>query len=247
MAKVHKAHKSSKKYSFQKKKLNVKTLLIVLAVIIVAAIGLKIAYDGYVSGEFDVTAPSNERLDYIADNWSILNTHTDDFLNYYTLYGSEDGTDGNGNAQLYYYGNETADYVIIQVDTTEPEATEVETAGAYLRTTLTDFINGEADWGTTQMQLYAANAKLQMLIHVPDADELDDALLDEVLTELEAIIAEGPVVEETTEDETGAEADTEGDTDTEGDADTEATPETETDAPETADGEDAADDTETAE
>lgn len=242
MAKVHKAHKSSKKYSFQKKKLNTKTLLIILAVIIVAAVGLKIAYDGYVSGEFDVAAPTNERLDYIADNWSILNTHTDDFMNYYTLYGlSEDGTDGNGNVVLYYLGNETADTVIIQVDTNEPEATDVQTSGVFARTTLTDFINGEADWGTTQMEIDVANAKLLLRIYVADADKLDDALLDEVLTELEAVIAEGPVVEETTEDETGA------DTDTEGDADTEAAPETETDAPETADGEDAADETETAE
>ena len=36
MAKVHKAHKSGKKYNFQKKKLNIKTLLIILAVIGVA-------------------------------------------------------------------------------------------------------------------------------------------------------------------------------------------------------------------
>lgn len=241
MAKVHKAHKSSKKYSFQKKKLNTKTLLIVLAVIIVAAIGLKIAYDHYVSGEFDVAAPANERLDHIADNWAILNTHTDDFLNYYSLYGYEDGTDGSGNVVLYYYGNEKADSVAIQIDTTEPEATDVQTSGMFARTTLTDFVNGEASWGQTQMQIYVENAKLVLSIYVADADELDDALLDEVLTELEAIIEEGPVVEETTE------AETEGETEAEGEAETEAAPETETDAPETADGEDAADETETAE
>lgn len=238
MAKVHKAHKSSKKYSFQKKKLSAKTLLIVLAVIIVAAVGLKLAYDGYVSGEFDVTAPTNERLDNIADNWAILNTHTDKFVNYSSGYGlSEDGTDGY--AVLYYFGNENADSVAIQVTTTEAEATEVETVGSFARTTLTDFINGEASWGKTQMWIYAANAKLVLVINVADADKLDDALLDEVLTELEAIIAEGPVVDET--------ADTEGDTETEDEAETEAEPETETDAPETADGEDAADETETAE
>lgn len=248
MAKVHKAHKSGKKYSFQKKKLNVKTLLIVLAVVIVAAIGLKIAYDGYVSGEFDVAAPTNERLDYIADNWAILNTHTDDFMNYYTLYGlSEDGTDGNGNVVLYYFGNDTADTVLLQIDTTEPEATDVQTAGVFARTSLTNFINGVASWGTTQMEIDVANAKLGMSIYVADAAELDDALLDEILTELEAIIAEGPVVDETAEDETEAEPETEGDTETEGEAETETEPETETDAPETADDADTTDTTEAAE
>lgn len=245
MAKVHKAHKSSKKYSFQKKKLNTKTLLIVLAVIIVAAIGLKIAYDHYVSGEFDVTAPANERLDHIADNWAILNTHTDDFLNYYSLYGYEDGTDGYGNVVLYYYGNEHADSVAIQIDTTEPEATDVQTSGMFARTTLTDFINGEASWGQTQMQIYVENAKLGLSIYVADADKLDDALLDEVLTELEAIIEEGPVVEELTEDDTEAEPETEGETESD-------VPETNdgaevTDVPETNDGAEATDAPETAE
>lgn len=233
MAKVHKAHKSSKKYSFQKKKLNTKTLLIVLAVIIVAAIGLKIAYDHYVSGEFDVTAPANERLDHIADNWAILNTHTDDFMNYYSLYGtSDDGTDGNGNVVMYYFGNDKADTVLLQIDTTEPEAAEVQTAGVFARTSLSNFINGVAPWGQTQMEIDVANAKLGLSIYVADADKVDDSLLDEILTELEAIIEEGPVVEEEAEDETEAEPETEGETEA---------------APETNDDADAADAPETAE
>ena len=229
MAKVHKAHKSSKKYSFQKKKLSTKTLLIILAVIIVAAIGLKIGYDHYVTGEFDVAAPTNERLDNIADNWAILNTHTDDFMNYYTMYGlSEDGTDGNGNAVLYYVGNETADTVLLQINTNEVEAEEVQAAGVFARTSLSNFINGVAPWGQTQMEIDVANAKLVMQIYVADADTLDDALLEQVLTELEAIIAEGPVeveAEADAEPEAEADAEPEAEADTESEADTQ--PETE--------------------
>ena len=62
MAQVHKAHKSTKKYSFQKKKISKKMLLIILAVIVVAAIGLKIAYDNYRTGEIEVPAPADDKL-----------------------------------------------------------------------------------------------------------------------------------------------------------------------------------------
>ena len=82
----------------------------------VAGIGLKVAYDNYVYGEFEVAAPSNEQLNNIADNWAILDTHTDKFLNYYTLMGvSTDGTDGAGNVALIYTGSENVEEVSIQV------------------------------------------------------------------------------------------------------------------------------------
>lgn len=207
MAKVHKAHKSTKKYSFQKKQINVKTLLIVLAVIVVAAIGLKIAYDNYVYGEFEVTAPTNEQLDNIADNWAILNTHTDKFMNYYQALGySTDGTDGAGNVVLLYYGNENVDEVSIQINTNAAEPTEVQAAGAFARTTLTDFINGVAPWGQQQMQVLAANAKCAVSILDSDAETLDDAILADILAEIEAVIAEGPVVNEAPAEEAAEEA-----------------------------------------
>lgn len=204
MAKVHKAHKSSKKYSFQKKKLNVKTLLIVLAVVVVAAIGLKIAYDNYVYGEFEVAAPSNEQLNNIADNWAILNTHTDDFMNYYEMLGySTDGTDGAGNVALLYYGNENVDEVSIQVIDINNNDTETAptASGAFGRTTLTNFINGVAPWGQTATQVIAQNGNLAISVYDADADVIDGAILAEVLAEIEAIIAEGPVVTETTAEE----------------------------------------------
>jgi len=198
MAKVHKAHKSTKKYGFQKKQINVKTLLIILAVIVVAAIGLKIAYDNYVYGEFDVEAPAVERMTNIADNWAILNTHTDKFMNYYEALGySTDGTDGAGNVLLLYYGNENVDEVSIQINTADAEPTEVQAAGAFARTTLTDFINGVAPWGQKQLQVLTSNAKCAISIYDSNAEVLDGAILTEILAEIEAVIAEGPVVNET--------------------------------------------------
>lgn len=208
MAKVHKAHKHGEKYGFQKKKVNVKALLIILAVVIVAAIGLKIAYDNYVGGEFEVTAPANDRLNNIAENWEILNTHTDKFMNYYSALGySTDGTDGNGHVVLLYYGNDTVDQVYLQLATTMQEDDEVETAAAFARTTLADFINGAAPWGKTQMKIDVANANCAISIYDADADVISDDILETILAEIEAIIAEGPVVteEETAEEETAEE------------------------------------------
>ena len=201
MAKVHKAHKSTKKYSFQKKQINVKTLLIVLAVIVVAAIGLKIAYDNYVYGEFEVTAPTNEQLDNIADNWAILNTHTDKFMNYYQALGySTDGTDGAGNVVLLYYGNENVDEVSIQINTNAAEPTEVQAAGAFARTTLTDFINGVAPWGQMTKEIVVGTENMIISISDADAADLDTAIASEILAEIEAVIAAGPVVPERVEE-----------------------------------------------
>lgn len=205
MAKVHKAHKSSKKYSFQKKKVSMKTLLIALAVVIVVAIGLKVAYDNYVYGEFEVTAPSAEQLNNIADNWEILDSHTDKFMNYYTLLGySTDGTDGSGNVMLVYTGNETVDEVSIQViDVENNDAeTEVTAAGAFARTSLTNFINGVAPWGQTAMQVVAQNGNLAISVYDEDAEVISDEILAEILAEIEAVIAEGPVVAEETAETT---------------------------------------------
>ncbi len=199
MAKVHKAHKSSKKYAFQKKHISVKTLLIVLAVIVVAGIGLKVAYDNYVYGEFDVAAPSNEQLNNIADNWAILDTHTDKFMNYYTMLGmSADGTDGAGNVVLLYTGREDLEEVSIQVIdvNNNDEATEATAAGAFARTSLTDFINGVAPWGQTTKQVIAQNGNVIISVLDQDTDALDGAILADVIAEIEAVIAEGPVVVE---------------------------------------------------
>lgn len=197
MAKVHKAHKSGKKYGFQKKHISVKTLLIILAVIVVAGIGLKIAYDNYVYGEFEVTAPTNEQMNNIAQNWQVLDTHTDKFLNYYSLMGTADGTDGAGNVVLLYTGNEKLEEVSIQViDINNDNTAEPTAAGAFARTSLTDFINGVAPWGVATKQVMAQNGNVVISVLDQDAEALDGAVLADVIAEIEAIIAEGPVVAE---------------------------------------------------
>lgn len=200
MAKVHKAHKSTKKYSFQKKKISKKTLLIILAVLVVAIVGLKIAYDKHLKGEFEVAAPTAEQMSNIADNWAILNTHTDKIMNYYDAYygmmGYEtDGTDGAGNVVLLYTGHEGIEEVSIQVMTNEA-VTDVTASGAYSRTTLADFIDGKAPWSKTAKTVLAENGKCAVVIYDEDPEALDGAILAEIIAELEAIIAEGPVVVE---------------------------------------------------
>lgn len=196
MAKAHKAHKSTTKYSFQKKKISMKLVLIILAVIVVAAIGLKVAYDKHLTGEFEVQAPTAEQMANIADNWQILDTHTDKFMNYYTMLGmSADGTDGNGNAVLIYTGHEDIEEISIQVMGAET-ATDVQASGAFRRTSLADFINGVAPWNQTAKQIIAENGKCAIVIYDEATEAVDGAVLAEVIAELEAIIAEGPVVTE---------------------------------------------------
>lgn len=196
MAKVHKARKSTAKYNFQKKKINPKLLLVIIAVLVIAAIGLKVAYDNRLKGEFEVPAPTAVQMANIADNWEILNTHTDKILNYYTLMGlSADGTDGNGNALLIYTGHEDIEEISIQILGAQ-EVTEVTTAGEFVRTSLTDFINGVAPWNQATKQVVAQNGKCAIVIYDEATEALDGAILAEVVAELEAIIAEGPVVTE---------------------------------------------------
>lgn len=196
MAKVHKAHKSTTKYNFQKKKVSPKMLLIILAVIVVAAIGLKIAYDKHLTGEFEVAAPTAEQMANISDNWEILNTHTDKIMNYYGMFGmTEDGTDGNGNVLLLYTGHEGIEEISIQILAAQ-EVTDVNATGAFARTGLADFINGVAPWNQATKQIVAENGKCAIVIYDEATEALDGAILAEVVAELEAIIAEGPVVTE---------------------------------------------------
>ena len=196
MAKVHKAHKTTTKYNFQKKKVSPKMLLIILAVIVVAAIGLKVAYDKHLTGEFEVAAPTAEQMANISDNWEILNTHTDKIMNYYGMFGmTEDGTDGNGNVLLLYTGHEGIEEISIQILAAQ-EVTDVNATGVFARTGLADFINGVAPWNQATKQIVAENGKCAIVIYDEATEALDGAILAEVVAELEAIIAEGPVVTE---------------------------------------------------
>ena len=215
MAKVHKAHKSSKKYGFQRKKLSVKALLIILAVVVVAAIGLKIAYDNYVFGEIAMTAPSNETLNNIAANWRKLEADTANFQNPYaapaqteeaaeetaeaadeTAETAEaevvaDGTDGQGGAYLLYVGNDKIEnaYIYVNAGELDTETTDVETYGAFNRTTLADFVNGVAGWGETTMQLQMANANCYIVVTDANPEKLDESAMTELLAAAEAALA----------------------------------------------------------
>lgn len=207
MAKVHKAHKSTTKYNFQRKKVNTKVLLIVLAVLVVAAIGLKIAYDNYVYGEIAVTAPSNEKLNEIAANWRKIEADTANFTNPYAVTPesteaaaegdaaaetpASDGTNGQGGAYLLYTGNPDIDqaYVYVNVGELDTTTQTVETFGEYARATLSQVINGQAHWGHTEMQLQIANANCYITVYDADPAKVDESAMLEVLAAIEAALA----------------------------------------------------------
>ena len=204
MAKVHKAHKSSKKYSFQRS--TKKTIGIVVAVVVLVAalaVGL-VAYNNSRTGEIAVTAPSNESLNNIAANWQVLAADTENVYNYYSY--NEDGTSGSGSTLLYYFGNEKADQVQIYVNTAElTESTEDAVGvGAFTRTSvfsadLGELFSGNLDLSAATVELQVANDNCMLYIIDSDATTLDDSLVNEIVAELEAIIAAAPAVEETAE------------------------------------------------
>ncbi len=204
MAKVHKARKSNTKYSFQKKHLSVKTWLIILAVVVVACVGIKLWYDSYIYGEFDVAAPNNEQLNTIAANWEKMSQDQEAFLNYYQLMGASENGVYNGQVYLLYSGNE-AYSVELAVNETQVESTEDPTVvGEYARTTLTDAINGVAPWGQKTCYVTVMNENMSMLISASNKNLTTDDL-NAVLAELEAR-ATAPVIEEPVEETTEAEA-----------------------------------------
>lgn len=200
------ARKSNKKYSFQRnKKKTLAWIIGVIAVIAVIAIGI-VVYNNSTSGDIQITAPAAESLNNIAENWRVLETHTDKILNYYS--GSEDGTDGNGGAMLGFLNSEYTDMVYIYI---KPENyfDVIENAGVYARPNifsvdLAQLFSGAIALNETTVALQAGNENCMIYLEDYDAEKLDDSALHGVIAELEAIIAEGPVVtkepvEETTE------------------------------------------------
>ncbi len=190
MAKVHKAHKSTKKYSFQKKHIPLKTWLILLAVVVVAGIGLKLWYDSYIYGEFDVAAPSAEKMNTIAQNWENLNADTEHFMNIYDLYGY--ATDGvyNGYVSLSYYPADVDYYAEITIlsEGWDLEDTQVDSLGYFNRTTLTDAINGVAKWGEKEITVAAGNTNITVYVYGTDD-------LSGVIDELVALSLTAPTAE----------------------------------------------------
>lgn len=197
MAKVHKAHKSTQKYSFQRNKKRTIGIVVAVVVLIAAlAIGI-VAYNNSTSGEIAVTAPTHESLNNIAANWQILAADTSNFYNYYSY--NEDGTDGAGSTMMYYFGNEHADSVQIYVNTAEllENTTDAAGAGVFTRTSLFDadlgsLFSGEIDLSAATVELQVANDNCYIYIIDYDAETLDDSVVHEIIAELEAIIAAAP-------------------------------------------------------
>lgn len=192
------ARKSTKKYSFQRnKKKTLAWIIGVVAVIAVIVIGV-VVYNNSTTGDIKVTSPAAESLNNIAENWQVLETNTDKFLNYYA--GSEDGTDGNGGTMLAYFGSEYADMVYIYVKTANYFET-VEDMGLYARPNiftvdLGQLFSGEIDLKDTTVALQAGNENCMIYLEDYSAENLDDSALHGVIAELEALIAAGPVVTE---------------------------------------------------
>lgn len=214
MAKVHKAHKSSTKYSFQKKHLSVKTWLIILAVIVVAAIGLKIGYDHYVEGEFDVATPDVKQLNTIAANFDNMILDTEKFAPDYAYYYYY-------NMLIYNYTSENGYHVQITPPSAEAnlESTEAEAMGGFYRTRLSDAINGVAPWGQKTTYISVGGENIGVTVFSTETDVTDE-IMAEVLSELEVLaltpvevpaetVDETPTVEGETEETPSVEGETE--------------------------------------
>ncbi len=200
MANTHKAHKNNKKYSFQRNPGKTRNWLIAIAAIIVAGVIVLVVYNNSLTGDIEVTAPAEASLNNIADNWSILASHTDKFVNYYS--SSEDGTNGTGGTMLMYAGSEAADLVYVYIQPTQ-FFEDVANDGVYARPSiftvdLGQLFAGETSLSDTTVALQAGNENCFIYLEDYSAEKLDDSAMAAVIAELEAVIAEGPVVPEVT-------------------------------------------------
>ena len=192
------ARKSNKKYSFQRNKKKALAWIIgVIALIAAIAIGV-VVYNNSTTGEIAVAAPAAESLNNIAENWRVLESNTDTFVNYYA--GTEDGTDGNGGTMLYYTGSEHADIVYIYIKTAN-YFDAIENEGIYARPNifkvdLGQLFSGAISLKDTTVALQGGNENCLVYLEDYSAENIDDSALNAVIAELEAIIAAGPVVAE---------------------------------------------------
>ncbi len=196
MATTHKAHKSSKKYSFQRNKKKTMTWVIAVVAVIVAIIIGVVVYNNSLTGKIKVTAPAEASLSNIAENWTILTSYEDQFTNYYA--SSEDGTNGNGGTLLLYSGSEAADLVYVYIKPTE-FYDEILNDGMYARASifnvdLGQLFAGEIDLSDTTVALQAGNDQVMIYLEDYSAEKVDDSAMTAVIAELEAVIAAGPAL-----------------------------------------------------
>ncbi len=206
MANVHKAHKSSKKYSFQRSSKLRNWIIAIVAVIAVIVIGV-VVYNNSLTGKIKVAAPAEASLNNIADNWSVLASHTDKFASYPAT--NEDGTQSTERATLQYIGSENADtvYIYIRPETEEPITNE----GVWGRPSIFTVDLGQLSAGTVSLKdttvvMQAGNENCVIYLEDYKAAATDDSAMAAVIAELEAIIAAGPVLPEETPDAADAPA-----------------------------------------
>ena len=198
--------RKTKKYSFQRnKKKTLAWVIGIVAVIAAIVIGV-LVYNSTLTGDIEVPAPDAAKMNNIADNWQILNSHTDKFLNYS---GTEEGVDANGATMLAFIGSEVAEEVYVYI---KPAALGIapENVGQYARPSiftvdLGQLFSGEISLDTTTVAIQAGNENALVYLVDYDAQTVDASALDAVIAELEAIIAAGPVVTEEAPAEEAAE------------------------------------------
>ena len=197
----------AKKYSFQRNKKKTLTWVIaIVAVIAVIAIGVVI-YNGTTSGDVKVNPLPDAALNNIAENAAILKTHTDKFMDYYEAYGME--ASETGATMLMYLGSDVVDVAYIYIKPVE-QGMEVTNDGMFARpniftTDLGQLFSGEISLSNTTVALQSGNENCLIYVEDYDADKVDDSALAAVVAELEAIIAQGPLVVEEAPAEEAAE------------------------------------------
>ena len=111
---------------------------------------------------------------------------------------------------LMYLGSEAADVAYIYIKPVEQGMT-VENAGVFARPSiftsdLGQLLSGEISLSATTVALQSANENCLVYVEDYNAEKIDDSALAAVVAELEALIAQGPlVVEEAPAEEAPAE------------------------------------------
>ena len=195
MAKVHKAHKSGKKYSFQRNK-KATIAWIVGIVVVIAAIVLGInAYNNTRTTELDVPVVEAERLNNIAQNWEILASHADKFA----AIPQEDGS-----VTLQYFGSAHATDVMLFVNHGVEDYESLfgctYTLPNIFSVDLSMLTSGQIDMNAGELFVLTGNENLVIRVGKYPAAITDTAVVDAIIAELEAIVAEGPVVTESSEE-----------------------------------------------
>ena len=198
----------AKKYKFQRNKKKMAAWLIAIAAVIVIAIAGIAIYNSTLQGDVKVNPIADASLNNIAENAAVLKTHTDKIADYYELYYGMEVAEGDPT-MLMYLGSEAADVAYIYIKPVDQGMT-IETTGMFARPSiftsdLGQLFSGEISLSATTVALQAANENCLVYVEDYNAEKIDDSALAAVVAELEALIAQGPVVVEEAPAEEAAE------------------------------------------